>query len=207
MGALPEPEPPVGAQRRSPEMAPPLRAVPRRAQPRPEAGGAGPRSAPPEAPGEAPVAGPVAPQTGRDDKNAPDQERRDHSEGASPEAPDEAAGEAGPQEGPGLDVETLQHLRSWVLSQLERADAWSRPMPALSQVWAAALEGEHLPAHPVLRVGEIARLVVSLPLAYLAALFAFCLVSAPRTGALAAAVGALWVLVSTLVSAASDLLT
>ena len=200
MGALPEPhEPPAGALRRSPEMAPPLRAVPRCTEastPEPER--AGPRSAPPP-----PAAEPVAPEAQQD----PDQERQDATGGGAGEAGPEEEGHQEQDQGPGLDVESLHHLRSQVLQALSKADLWSQSLPPLSQVWAQALEGEHLPAHPVLRVGEVARLVVSLPLAWLAGLVAFCLVSAPRTAALAAGAVSVWLVVSTLVGAAAELLT
>lgn len=171
MGALPDREPLVGAQSKSPDQAPPLFAVPRRPAP-------GARSA------EPPRSGPVE---------------------AAPTTEPERPTEASPQE---VDQQEAsgERLKAWFQGHMQGLDVWSKPIPPLSQIWERALKGDHLPASPVWRVGEIARLVVSLPLSALAYLLAFSLVSAPRTAGLCVVAIAAWTVVSTLVSAVVELL-
>lgn len=184
MGALPEHESPVGAQRRSPEMAPPLRAVPRREQSPPETGGAGPRSAPPLP--EAPVAEPVAPDADQTGQQAA------------------SSGEA-LEEGGGLDLDRIAALRAWAGEHLRPPDVWNAPAPPLRQLWAQTLAARHLPSAPVVQVAERVRVAISLPLVGGLCLLAWCLTSAARTAALLVVAGALWVLVSTLVAAVAEL--
>lgn len=191
MGALPEHESPVGAQRRSPEMAPPLRAVPRREQSPPETGGAGPRSAPP--PPEAPVAEPVAPDADQTGQQAPDRGQQAASSGECPE------------EGGGLDLDRIAALRAWAGEHLLPPDVWNAPAPPLKQLWAQTLAARHLPSAPVVQVAERVRVAISLPLVGGLCLLAWCLTSAARTAAALVVAGALWVLVSTLVAAAAEL--
>lgn len=99
-----------------------------------------------------------------------------------------------------------ERLRVWFQGHMEGLDVWSKPIPPLGQIWEKALKGDHLPASPVWRVGEIARLVVSLPLSAAAYLLAFSLVSAPRTVGLFVVAIAAWTVASTLVSAVVELL-
>lgn len=99
-----------------------------------------------------------------------------------------------------------ERLRAWFQGHMEGLDVWSKPIPPLGQIWEKALKGDHLPASPVWRLGEIARLVVSLPLSAAAYLLAFSLVSAPRTVGLCVVAIAAWTVASTLVSAVVELL-
>lgn len=176
MGALPDREPPAGAEPyKSPDQAPPLFAVP------------GARSEP------APATPPAPPKAAQ----------RPAPPAASPATSVEPAVE---EKTGGLDLDKVTALRAWAVEHLRPPDLLNESSPGLKGLWEQALKGDHLPDNPVVRVAEVARLVVSLPLIGVAVLLAWSCVSAARQAALALAVLAVWVLASTLVSAVTDLL-
>ena len=178
---LPDREPPMGAPLRRPEAAPSLWAVPARRpatepEPTPTSTPVPPPAAPRPAPPTAPPA-PAAPAEGDDDQDQ-----------------DEAPAR-------GLDLDQVAAARAWVAAHLRPPDLLNQATPGLRQLWEQALQGDHLPAHPVLRVAEVARLVVSLPVIALAVLLAWTCVSAARQAALALVLTSLWVLGIALVGA------
>ncbi|MEU0237581.1 hypothetical protein ABZ234_07815 [Nocardiopsis sp. NPDC006198] len=183
MGALPDREPPIGAPHRSRESAPPLWAVEAR---RP----ANEPQTPPEAPAEPPEAAP---------RPAPPVPP------PAPAAPATPGGEDGPDKDEvpyrGLDLDRVAALRAWAAEHLRPPDLLNEASPGLKQLWEQALKGDHLPENTVLRVAEVARLVVSLPVIGAAVLLAWSCVSAARQAALILAVLSLWVVGSALVSA------
>ena len=176
MGALPDREPPVGAPRRRPESAPPLSVVP----------GAGRPATDPVPAASTPA--PVPPQP-------------------APSAPTTADTEPVSEEtGGGLDLDKVAALRTWAAEHLRPPDLVNEATPGLKQLWEQALKGDHLPENRVLRAAEVARLVLSLPVIAASVLLAWSCVSAARQAALALALGALYLLGSTLLSAAKELL-
>lgn len=105
-----------------------------------------------------------------------------------------------------LDLDRIQALRSWAGTHLRPPDLWHEASPGLKHLWEQALRGDHLPDNRVVRVAEIARMVLSLPLIAVSIMLAWSCVSAARQAALALAVASLWLVGSTLLSAVTDLL-
>lgn len=119
------------------------------------------------------------------------------------EAPPAPAPEAAPETGAGPD--RAEHLRIWVTENLCPPDLVNRSAPGLKTLWEQTQDARHLPTNPALRTAETVRVAVSLPLIGALVLVAWSLTSAPRTGALLVATGALGALVHTLISAAAEL--
>lgn len=192
MGALPDPASPIPGthnHRRSPEAAPPLRAVP------------GPRPTAPDAEPTVPSQAPPAPPT---PAPAPEPPAPDEPKAAEPEAP--VDGGAQGEDARGLDLDRIAALRAWAAEHLRPPDLLNEATPGLKQLWEEALKGDHLPANPVVRVAEIARLVVALPVMAAAVLLAWSMVSAARTAALLLGAAALWIVLGSLAGAITDLL-
>ncbi|QUX26377.1 MULTISPECIES: hypothetical protein [Nocardiopsis] len=195
MGALPDPASPIPGthnHRRTPEAAPPLRAVPGPRPTAPDAEPTTPSQAPPAPPTPAPAPEPPAPEPAAPASDVPQ---------GTPEQ-DGAQGE----DARGLDLDRIAALRAWAAEHLRPPDLLNEATPGLKQLWEDALRGDHLPANPVVRVAEIARLVVALPVMAAAVLLAWSMVSAARTAALLLGAAALWIVLGSLAGAITDLL-
>ncbi|MBB6122197.1 hypothetical protein [Nocardiopsis algeriensis] len=180
MGALPDPASPIPGthhdHRRSPEAAPPLRAVP----------GPRPATAPEPEPTTPPAPPPPAPEP-------------------EPPAAQKPQARA-PKETGGLDLERIARLRAWAGEHLRPPDLVHQAAPGLKHLWEQALKGDHLPDHRLLRAAEVVRLAVSLPVMAAAILLAWSMVSAARTAALLLGAAALWIVLGSLAGAITELL-
>jgi len=123
----------------------------------------------------------------------------------APAAPAETAAHDQEAPGGGLDLDKVAALRTWAAAHLRLPDLLNESSPGLKALWVEALKGDHLPDNTVVRVAEVARLVVSLPVIGAAVLLAWTCVSAARQAVLALAVISLWVVVTALISAVTAL--